>query len=108
MARKVKLNIELDEIPGLLRSVSSRLPHIILVRRFSIVARGLIVVVFALGVFLVLNIVLAEPDPLSDIGVQVRPLDVETLERVLVQLDARGDELPRTIIGNRREFLVGP
>ncbi len=108
MARKMRLNIKVGELPGLARSLVSKLPQFVLLNHFALFIRGIVVVLFAVIVLLVLSIISAEIGPLQALEEQIKPLDTNTLDRVIVVLDERVIELPKTIIGNRREFLIGP
>ncbi|MAF80865.1 hypothetical protein CL628_02520 [bacterium] len=104
----MRLNIKLSEVPGLVRSLVRGLPQLVLLDHFGLFIRGIVVVLFAVIAVLALSIVLTQTDPLQVIESQIKPLDTNTLERVIIVLDERVLELPKTIIGNRREFLIRP
>jgi len=108
MAHKLKNKINIGQIPGLVKSGFVSLPKFFLIDHLVVFIRVLIALLLVLAVYLAVQVLLTPSDPLLAIEAEIKQLDKNRLEKVITTLDARRAELPETIVGNRREFLVRP
>jgi hypothetical protein len=104
---KLRAPISLPALTGTLKDYLQHLPELIVVRNFTrvrLVLVGVALVVVALLAWQVLT-----QDVTSTISESDRLLELDTgqLESVMHTVQERAQELPRTVVGNRREYFIG-